>query len=159
MHPDLVAIEQVLIHHEKGIDTTDRRVWERSVPDDMPSDESKTLPGTVAESEDSQVPIARNASFTPPYPGEHRRVRRAPFYYTSEPVPPEEATTLLSPDINVVVSVEWDSSIAWDWRRWFQWSPLRFRRSWKSSGGGRNLQFTQYVLSVSPPLLKHGPNN
>ncbi|BEI81831.1 hypothetical protein CcaverHIS002_0209910 [Cutaneotrichosporon cavernicola] len=130
-HPDLVALEQILAYHEKGIDTTNRRVWERGLPDNE----------TEAE------PAKR---FSPPYPGVHRHERRAPFRFNREPVPPEDATTLLSPDINVVVAVEFDSSIAWDWRRWMMWSPQRFRRSWKNSGGGRSLQFTQYVLSSKP---------
>lgn len=134
MHPDLSSLEQILMYHEKGIDTTNRRVWERSLPANDTSDEET------------------EKAFTPPYPGAHRHQRRAPFYFNREQVPPDEATTLLSPDINVVVSVEWDSSIAFDWRRWMMWSPLRFRRSMKNSGGGRSLQFTQYVLSVGTGL-------
>lgn len=57
---------------------------------------------------------------------------------------------MLSPDINIVVAVEWDSSIAWDWRRWMQWSPGRWRRSMKLFGDGRSLQFSQYVLAAKP---------
>lgn len=135
MHPDLASLEQILMYHEKGIDTTNRRVWERGLP--------------VNETSSDVEADSTEKAFTPPYPGEHRLQRRAPFSFNHDPVPPEDATTLLSPDINVVVSVEWDSSLAWDWRRWMQWSPLRFRRSLKNSGGGRSLQFTQYVLSVS----------
>lgn len=110
---------------------TNRRVWERGLP----------VNETEAEPE---------KRFSPPYPGVHRHERRAPFRFNRERVPPEEATTLLAPGINVVVSVEFDSSIAFDWRRWMMWSPQRFRRSSKKSGGGRSLQFTQYVLSTKP---------
>ncbi|CAK9785603.1 hypothetical protein CC85DRAFT_272488 [Cutaneotrichosporon oleaginosum] len=131
MHPDLVTLEQILVYHEKGIDTTNRRVWERG----LPSNETELEP---------------KKRFAPPYPGVKAHERRSLLNFNGDRLPPDDATTLLAPDINVVVAVDFDSSIAWDWRSWIMWSPSRLRRSLRNSGYGRSLQFAQYVLSSKP---------
>lgn len=173
VHPNLDLIEQILQNHERGITTTRERVWERRqvngtvegarTPD--LSDEGQIVltaeserlgrehpsaetPKTASTSTPRPPLLPANVSHAGPvYPSSQRHSKRAPFL--AETIPPDDATSLLSPEINIVVAIEWDSSIAWDWRRWMQWSGGRFRRSLKKSGDGRDLQFAQYVLAVS----------
>ncbi|KAL7419147.1 hypothetical protein Q5752_005983 [Cryptotrichosporon argae] len=58
--------------------------------------------------------------------------------------------TIVSPEINLVVGIEFDSSFASNWRRWPQWNSLRFRRSWRKMDTGRSLQIAQYAMAAKP---------
>lgn len=63
--------------------------------------------------------------------------------------PPYDQTSLLSPDINVVVSIAWDSESTIKLRRWTQWSFGLLKDSARQSDYGRSLQFERYVIAVS----------
>lgn len=63
--------------------------------------------------------------------------------------PPYDQTSLLSPDINVVVSIAWDSESTIKLRRWTQWSFGLLKDSARQSDYGRSLQFERYLIAVS----------
>lgn len=94
-------------------------------------------------------------SWLPAYPGEHRRVARAAIPQPQEVIAPEAATSLLSPDIDIVVAIDFDNSIAFDWTHVLQWSMARFSKSWGRPSSGRALQFNQRILAAKPhhPIL------
>lgn len=55
--------------------------------------------------------------------------------------------SITHPDISLVVAVEWDSTIAYDWWRLFMWTPLRWRRA-RDDVYARRLELVQYLLMV-----------
>jgi alpha 1,6-mannosyltransferase len=55
--------------------------------------------------------------------------------------------SITHPDISLVIAVEWDSTIAYDWWRLFMWTPLRWRRA-RDDVYARRLEFVQYLSMV-----------
>ncbi|KAK4687794.1 hypothetical protein P7C73_g2322, partial [Tremellales sp. Uapishka_1] len=61
-------------------------------------------------------------------------------------------SSILTPDISIVIAIEWDDTIGFRLSRWDQWAVWRWRR-WKKSCtgcGGRSLQISQYTMMAKP---------
>lgn len=155
LHPDLEVVERILKSHEAA-DASHRRVWEKRSPvavaekAEMAEDCEEGTEGadgkcTPAPPKKATIPTGQK--HIPVYHG-HRR--------TDVRGPPYDQTSLLSPDINVVVAIAWDSESTIKLRRWSQWSLGLLRDAAKQADYGRSLQFERYVLAVSrlPPSIR-----
>lgn len=81
----------------------------------------------------SAVNTSDAGRYIPPY-GSHR---------------PAHTSSILNPEISIVVAIEWDRSIAWNPLKAMMWTPYRWQRA-KSDGYSRRIQFSQYVLLAKP---------
>ncbi|OCF61405.1 hypothetical protein L486_01053 [Kwoniella mangroviensis CBS 10435] len=81
-------------------------------------------------------------SYVPPY---YTRARRAPI-----PQIDRVPTTILNPEISIVVAVEWDSMIGRTLGMWRQWTWWRFKRSWPDCCFPRGLEMVQNLLVSKP---------
>ncbi|KAL1413291.1 hypothetical protein Q8F55_001047 [Vanrija albida] len=169
LHPDLEAISAILkLQENKAKEDSGYhgRVWERSFDaadsyDTAPLNKTDAVAKIVADIEARHswhkwLPaFGADRKWSPAYPGEHRRVARAAIPQAEELDTPETATSILSPDINIIVGIDFDSSIAFDWTRILQWSRARFSVSWRRPASGRALQFSQRILASKPyhPIL------
>ncbi|WVQ84585.1 hypothetical protein IAT38_006739 [Cryptococcus sp. DSM 104549] len=79
----------------------------------------------------------------PPYPGV---AGRSPISSVDHPDP----SSILNPDISMVVAIEWDSAIGRTWRMWKQWTWFRLSRSWPDSSFPRSLEMVQNLLVAKP---------
>ncbi|WWD19744.1 hypothetical protein CI109_104208 [Kwoniella shandongensis] len=70
--------------------------------------------------------------------------RRAPIQTLDDP------STILNPDISIVLAIEWDSAIGRTWSMWKQWTWFRFRRSWPDCCFPRGLEMVQNLLVSKP---------
>lgn len=62
---------------------------------------------------------------------------------------PPHMSSILNPEISLVVAIEWDRSIAWNPWKAMMWTPYRWRRA-QNDGASRRIQFSQYVLMAKP---------
>jgi hypothetical protein len=152
LHPDLEMMKRVLMKHAASSDSTHRRLWDRSQSSQTQT--NWTVPEDVWDqpwAEDDVVPPTEDnnnkTTWEPRYPSSSRRLaRRAPFF--GHPTQPDEATSILSPEINLVVAIDWDSSLAFKPAHWAQWSFRRLSRSLSTTGPGRSLQFSTSNFAV-----------
>ncbi|WVQ77475.1 hypothetical protein IAR50_007161 [Cryptococcus sp. DSM 104548] len=91
--------------------------------------------------------LPQNNSYIPPYPGIERR---SPIYTISTPNP----STILNPQISMVVAIEWDSKIGRTLSMWRQWTWSRTLSTWsratESSKYPRSIEFVQNLLVAKP---------
>lgn len=144
VHPDLEVVERILKSHEVA-DASHRRVWEKrsSVPqgDEKAAEDCDDAEGgKCGTAPPEKATIPQGQKHIPVYHG-HRR--------TDVHGPPYDQTSLLNPDINVVVAVAWDSESTIKLRRWTQWSFGLLKDSASQADYGRSLQFERNVLAVS----------
>ncbi|WVW86281.1 hypothetical protein I302_108323 [Kwoniella bestiolae CBS 10118] len=87
-------------------------------------------------------------------PEDNARIYQPPYYAHSKraPVHPDDQipTTILNPEISIIVAIEWDSMIGRTLSMWRQWTWWRFRRSWPDRGFPRGLQMVQNQLISKP---------
>ncbi|WVQ66871.1 uncharacterized protein L199_005062 [Kwoniella botswanensis] len=81
-------------------------------------------------------------SYIPPY---YTRFRRTPISRVQS-IP----TTILNPEISIVVAIEWDSMIGRTPGMWRQWTWWRFKRSWPDCCFPRGLEMVQNLLVSKP---------
>nr|ODO04191.1 alpha-1,6-mannosyltransferase [Cryptococcus depauperatus CBS 7855] len=84
-----------------------------------------------------------NKTYTPPYSG---LIRRAPVYALSSPDP----SSILNPEISMVVAIEWDSQIGRTLKMWRQWTWFRLKRSWPDCCYPRSIEIVQNLLVAKP---------
>lgn len=174
LHPDLEVVERILKSHEVA-DASHRRVWEKrsavekeeraeegkdaeakeadikekkEVKEDKKEEPKKDAGAEDCDEKDKDGKCAPPKKSTLPKGQKH-----IPVYHghrrTDVRGPPYDQTSLLSPDINVVVSVAWDSESTIKLRRWTQWSFGLLKDSARQSDYGRSLQFERYMIAVS----------
>ena len=68
---------------------------------------------------------------------------RAPVDTTSL----EGTHSILLPDTNMVLAVEWDATQVFQLGRWYQWHPSNMKRAWNQKHG-RRIQIGQYTMMV-----------
>lgn len=108
------------------------------------------LPVSVAAASSSTEDEGNSTAWTPPYPSISPLRRRSRYF--GRTVQQDEASSILSPEINLVVAIDWDASVAFDLGRWTRWTPQRLRRS-LSTSSGRKLQFSTNVILVSVTVI------
>lgn len=171
LHPDLEVVERILKSHEAA-DASHRRVWEKRSPvekegkkaedgkdaaegDDAAEPKEKKAAKEVKEAKDGAEDCDdKDGKCAPPKKSTlPKGQKHIPVYHghrrTDARGPPYDQTSLLSPDINVVVSIAWDSESTIKLRRWTQWSFGLLKDSARQSDYGRSLQFERYVIAVS----------
>lgn len=170
LHPDLEVVEKILKSHEVA-DASHRRVWEKRAPaeeDKKPevakeategkkeADGKKKAAGYGGEDCEEDVADDGAGQCKPPSPKKSKLPqgqKHIPVYHslrrTDVRGPPHDQTSLLSPDINVVVSIAWDSESTIKLRRWSQWSFGLLKDSARQSDFGRSLQFERNIMAVS----------
>lgn len=178
LHPDLEEIITILMQHIAAADETHRRIWERGVvienateatgatgdiTDEAQTTASPPQVASSAETVEQTTPspvhpaeVVFDAEAISPwddFPEEHASNSSSSSLHRrglmhSELVPPDDATSILAPGINLVVAIDFDSSIAFNWRRMEMWSFGRLRRSLGRPGSGRKLQFAHSIIAV-----------
>ncbi|WVR00080.1 hypothetical protein IAU59_007222 [Kwoniella sp. CBS 9459] len=81
-------------------------------------------------------------TYTPPY---SRPLRRAPIVTLGE-----KPTTILNPEISIIVAIEWDSMIGRTLGMWKSWTWFRLTRSWPDCCFPRGLEMVQNLLVSKP---------
>ncbi|WRT70122.1 uncharacterized protein IL334_007116 [Kwoniella shivajii] len=90
---------------------------------------------------DTNETIINLQSYNPPYSS---LSRRAPVSITELP------TTILNPEISMIVAIEWDSMIGRTLSMWKQWTWFRYKRSWPDCCYPRGLEMVQNLLVSKP---------
>lgn len=145
LHPDLELIRSVLMEHASSSDSTHRRLWERSIPEDPTS---CTLAVGVDECTHGNGNGLRNETHVVGHLSNGPQLRRRGLFMR-ETRQPDETTSILSPDVNLVVAIDWDLYPGFTPISWAQWAIQKLRSSLTDAGPRRSLQLSSDIIMVS----------
>ncbi|WWC91834.1 uncharacterized protein L201_006781 [Kwoniella dendrophila CBS 6074] len=136
LNPDIETLTQLIKEASKtaSSQTTSDRLNPRS---DLPNHDIYT------QHNNTNFANINLHSYTPPY---YAHSRRAPVIS----LPAELPSTILNPEISIVVAIEWDSMIGRTLSMWKQWTWFRFNRSWPDCCFPRGLEMVQNLLVSKP---------
>ncbi|RXK35960.1 hypothetical protein M231_06783 [Tremella mesenterica] len=136
--PDLTLLSLLLEHRRPSTSNPASTLSRRELLEIINHSSFNVTPTSVT----SSIPSTSMATSTD-YNGNNtsRHVKRMPI--------PSQGHNILSPEINLVISIEWDASQVFSLSRIRQWYWGNMRRAWDQKHG-RRLQFAQYAMIAKP---------